>query len=225
MHGGASRSEQSRRAVVGFRHSKFAEDEMAKTLAGKTVAVVATDGFEQSELTEPLKALKAAGAEAHVIAPKAGKIQGMKHKEKGDTVPVDKTLSEVRANDYDALVLPGGVANPDALRTEKQAIAFIRQFVESGKPIAAICHGPWTLIDAGGVNGRRVTSWPSLKADLTNAGADWVDEEVVVDNGLVTSRKPDDLPAFCAKMIEEIGEGRHANGATRDFRPPDADRP
>lgn len=178
-------------------------------LAGRRVAVLATDGFEQSELIEPLEALKKAGAEAEVIAPKAGEIQGMEHHEKGKKVRVDKTLSEAEASNYDALVLPGGVVNPDALRTERQAIAFVRRFVEDRKPIAAICHGPWTLIDAGGVRGKKMTSWPSLKTDLKNAGAEWVDEEVVVDNGLVTSRKPDDLPAFCEKMIEEIAEGRH----------------
>lgn len=196
---------------------------MAQKLTGKKVAVLATDGFEQSELTEPLKALKDAGAEAHVIAPKAGEIQGMKHDQKGDKVRVDKTLAEVSADAYDALVLPGGVANPDALRLEREAIAFIRRFVEDDKPIAAICHGPWTLIDAGGVEGRKMTSWPSLKMDLKNAGAEWVDQEVVVDKGLVTSRKPDDLPAFCAKMIEEIAEGRHDQagfaGAERETRP------
>ncbi len=196
---------------------------MAQKLAGKTVAVLATDGFEQSELTEPLRALKDAGADAHVIAPKAGEIQGMKHDEKGDKIRVDKTLGDADANDYDALVLPGGVANPDKLRLEREAIAFIRRFVEDDKPIAAICHGPWTLIDAGGVEGRTLTSWPSLKHDLKNAGANWVDEEVVVDNGLVTSRKPDDLPAFCAKMIEEIAEGRHANGAARQIHHDQAD--
>jgi protease I len=189
---------------------------MAQKLAGKKVAVLATDGFEQSELTEPVKALKDAGAEVHVVSPKAGQIQGMKHDEKGDKVTVDKTLSEAAEADYDALVLPGGVANPDRLRLEREAIAFVRRFVEDDKPIAAICHGPWTLIDAGGVEGRRMTSWPSLKTDLKNAGAKWVDEEVVVDKGLVTSRKPADLPAFCAKMIEEIAEGRHTD-RTRNF--------
>jgi protease I len=198
---------------------------MAQELAGKTIAILATDGFEQSELIEPLKALRAAGADAHVIAPKAGHIQGMKHHDKGDQVKVDKTLSEVDASDYDALVLPGGVANPDSLRIERSAIAFIRRFVEDDKPIAAICHGPWTLIDAGGVQGRRVTSWPSLRCDLKNAGAIWVDQEVVVDNGLVTSRKPDDLPAFCAKMIEEFAEGRHAAGAVRRQAPADGTQP
>ncbi|HYD87897.1 MAG TPA: type 1 glutamine amidotransferase domain-containing protein [Vitreimonas sp.] len=186
---------------------------MAQKLAGKKVAVLATDGFEQSELTEPVKALRNAGAVAEIVSPKAGEIQGMRHDENGDRIRVDKPLAEADAGDYDALVLPGGVANPDKLRLEREAIAFIRRFVEDDKPIAAICHGPWTLIDAGGIEGRRMTSWPSLKADLKNAGAQWVDEEVVVDNGLVTSRKPDDLPAFCAKMIEAFGEGRHPNGA------------
>lgn len=197
---------------------------MAKKLAGKTVAVLATDGFEQSELTEPVKALKEAGAIVEIVAPKKGDIQGMKHSEKGEKVRVDKLVSDADAADYDALMLPGGVANPDALRLERAAIAFIRRFVEDDKPIAAICHGPWTLIDAGGVEGRRMTSWPSLHMDLKNAGADWVDAEVVVDKGLVTSRKPDDLPAFCAKMIEEIAEGRHTGasgftGASRESRP------
>jgi protease I len=196
---------------------------MAQRLAGKKVAVLATDGFEQSELTDPVQALRNAGAEVHVVSPKAGQIQGMKHDEKGDKIRVDKTLAEADGADYDALVLPGGVANPDRLRLERQAIAFIRRFVEDDKPIAAICHGPWTLIDAGGVAGRRMTSWPSLKNDLKNAGAQWVDEAVVVDNGLVTSRKPDDLPAFCAKMIEEIAEGRHADH-TRGFTGAEAER-
>lgn len=182
---------------------------MAQKLAGKRVAVLATDGFEQSELTEPVKALKDAGARVEIVSPKAGEIQGMKHDQKGDKTKVDTLLSSADASAFDALVLPGGVANPDSLRIEPEAIAFIRRFVDDDKPIAAICHGPWPLIDAGGVQGRKVTSWPSLKMDLKNAGATWVDEEVVVDRGLVTSRKPDDLPAFCAKMIEEIAEGRH----------------
>lgn len=188
---------------------------MAHQLAGKRVAVLATDGFEQSELTDPVKALKNAGATVEIVSPKSGEIQGMKHDQKGDKTKVDTLLSAADASTYDALVLPGGVANPDSLRIEPEAIAFIRRFVEDDKPIAAICHGPWTLIDAGGVEGRKVTSWPSLKMDLTNAGATWVDEEVVVDRGLVTSRKPDDLPAFCAKMIEEIAEGRHNDRAGR----------
>lgn len=198
---------------------------MAGVLAGKTVAVLATDGFEQVELIEPVKALKNAGAEVHIVAPKSGEIQGMNHDEKGQRVRVDKTLSEANETEYDALMLPGGVANPDRLRTEREAIAFIRRFVEDGKPIAAICHAPWTLIDAGGVEGRRMTSWPSLKTDLKNAGALWVDEEVVVDDGLVTSRKPGDLPAFCANMIEAFAKDRHADhtrgftGAEAETRP------
>ena len=179
------------------------------SLNGKTIAVLATDGFEQVELTQPVAALKAAGASVHIVSPKPGVIQGFKHHDKGDTTPVDKTLEDASPEDYDGLLLPGGVINPDALRLEEAAIAFIRGFTEKGKPVAAICHGPWTLINAGAVSGRRMTSWPSLEVDLRNAGAEWVDEEVVVDQGLVTSRKPDDLPAFCAKMIEEFAEGRH----------------
>ena len=179
-------------------------------LNGKTIAVLATDGFEQVELTQPVEALRAAGATVEIVAPEAGEIQGFKHHDKGDRTAVDRTLKTANASDYAGLVLPGGVINPDALRLEPEAIAFIGAFVEAGKPIAAICHGPWTLIDANAVSGRRLTSWPSLKADLTNAGAHWVDAAVVVDNGLVTSRNPDDLPAFCAKMIEEFAEGRHS---------------
>jgi protease I len=178
-------------------------------LQGKKVAVLATDGFEQVELTKPVEALKNAGAQVEVVAPKGGQIQGFNHHDKGDTVPVDRELAQAQADDYDAIVLPGGVINPDQLRLEPKAIDFIRSFAQAGKPIAAICHGPWTLINAGAVDGKRMTSWPSLETDLKNAGASWVDEEVVVDDGLVTSRKPDDLPAFCAKMIEEFAEGRH----------------
>jgi protease I len=185
---------------------------MADELKGRTVAVLATDGFEQVELTEPVKALKAAGAEVHVVAPKSGTIRGWNHHDKADSFPVDQSLSEADPSRYDALMLPGGVVNPDQLRLEPKAIEFIRHFVGSGKPIAAICHGPWTLIDAGGVRGRRMTSWPSLKADLSNAGAQWEDAEVVTDRGLVTSRKPDDIPAFTRKMIEEFREGRHDRG-------------
>lgn len=169
---------------------------MAGELNGRTVAVLATDGFEQVELTEPVKALKEAGAKVEIVSPK-------------DKVKVDTPLGGADPNGYDALVLPGGVINPDALRLEPKAIAFVRHFVEAEKPIAAICHGPWTLINAGGVKGRKMTSWPSLEVDLRNAGATWVDEEVVVDKGVVTSRNPDDLPKFNAKMIEEIREGRH----------------
>ena len=179
------------------------------SLEGKTIAVLATDGFEQVELTEPVAALKAAGARVDIVAPKSGVIQGSKHHDKGDTTAVDKTLGDASPSDYDGLVLPGGVISPDALRLEEAAIAFIRGFTEAGKPVAAICHGPWTLINAGAVSGRRMTSWPSLEIDLRNAGAEWVDEVVVVDQGLITSRKPEDLPAFCAKMIEAFAEGRH----------------
>lgn len=171
-------------------------------LAGKTIAVLATDGFEQVELDQPVAALKAAGAAVEIVAPKEGSIQGFNHHDKGDRRTVDRTLEDAAEIDYDGLVLPGGVINPDALRLEAEAIAFIRSFVKHEKPVAAICHGPWTLIDAGAVEGRTMTSWPSLRIDLENAGATWRDEEVVVDNGLVTSRNPDDLPAFCARMVE-----------------------
>jgi protease I len=185
---------------------------MAKELSGKKIAVLATDGFEQSELTLPRRALTEAGATVHVIAPHGGTIQGVRHDEKGEAVKVDKTLDDVRPEQYDALVLPGGVANPDTLRTEPKAVNFVRAFFTANKPVGAICHGPWTLIEADAVRGRRVTSWPSLKTDLKNAGAEWVDQEVVVDHGLVTSRKPDDIPAFNKKLIEEISEGRHEHG-------------
>lgn len=182
---------------------------MPKRLEGKVVAILATDGVEQVELTQPLQALREAGADARLVSPKSGKIQGFNHFEKGDSFRVDAALDSARPQAFDALVLPGGVINPDQLRLEPKAIAFVRHFVEEQKPIAAICHGPWTLIDADGVRGRRLTSWPSLRTDLENAGAIWSDEPVVTDRGLVTSRKPDDLPQFCAKMIEEIAEGRH----------------
>lgn len=173
-------------------------------LRGRKVAVLATDGFEQSELETPVAALREEGADVDVISPSPGDIQGFFHQEKGRLVHVDLELSNANASDYDAIMLPGGVINPDALRLEPKAIEFIQDFVEARKPIAAICHGPWTLINAEGVTGKRMTSWPSLEVDLRNAGAEWVDEEVVVDQGLITSRKPDDLPAFCAKMIEEF---------------------
>jgi protease I len=186
---------------------------MSEELKGRHIAVLATDGFEQSELQQPVSALRAAGAIVDVVSLKAGEIQGMQHHEKGDKTRVDRTLAEARPEQYAALVLPGGVANPDTLRADKQAVAFVRHFVEAGKPIGAICHGPWTLIEAGAAKGRKVTSWPSLQTDLRNAGAQWVDQEVVVDHGLVTSRKPDDLPAFCKKLIEEFADGRHASRA------------
>jgi protease I len=175
---------------------------MTQRLQGRRIAVLATDGFEQLELERPVAGLRGEGADVEVVSPKRGEIQGVKHDVKGDRTQVDRTLDEARAADYDALVLPGGVMNPDALRLEPKAIAFVREFVQSGKPISAVCHGPWTLIDAGAVAGRKMTSWPSLKTDLTNAGAKWVDEEVVVDGMLVTSRKPDDLEAFVAKTVE-----------------------
>jgi protease I len=186
------------------------EDDMAQKLSGKRVAILATDGFEQSELTEPMKALQEAGAKAEIVSPKSGQIQGWKHFDKADFFKVDRTVDQASPDDYDALMLPGGVANPDQLRLNEKAIRFIKAFVDAKKPIAAICHGPWTLIDAGAVRGRKMTSWPSLKTDLRNAGAEWVDQEVVTDQGLVTSRKPDDLPAFNRKMIEEFAEGPHA---------------
>ena len=186
---------------------------MAEKLNGKKIAILLTNGFEQAEMTEPRKALQQAGATAHLVSPAKGKVQGMNHDEKADTFSVDVALGDAKADDYDALLLPGGVANPDALRMNPKAVAFVKAFVDAGKPIAAICHGPWTLIEAGGVKSRKVTSWPSLKTDLNNAGAMWVDQEVVTDNGLVTSRKPDDIPAFNKKMIEEFAEGVHPSAA------------
>ncbi len=182
-------------------------------LSGKRIAFLATDGFEQVELTRPWDEIKKAGAKVELVSLKSGKIQGMHHDEKADSFTVDKTLSDVAAGDYDGLVLPGGLGNPDALRVEESAVSFVRDFFDQGKPVAAICHGPWTLIEAGVVDGRTLTSWPSLKTDITNAGGQWVDEEVHVDQGLVTSRKPDDLDAFCAKAIEEFAEGLHKGQA------------
>jgi protease I len=182
---------------------------MPAELKGKNVAVLVDDGFEQSELIDPKKALERAGATVHVVSPKSSTVRGWKHTDWGDEVPVDRHLADVQAQEYDGLLLPGGVINPDRLRLNPQAVDFVRGFFRANKPIAAISHGPWMLIDAGVVKGRRLTSWPSLKTDLTNAGAHWVDEEVVVDKGLVTSRKPDDIPAFTRKMIEEFVEGVH----------------
>jgi protease I len=184
---------------------------MSTTLHSKKVAIlVANEGIEQVELVEPRKALEEAGATVELIAPEAGEVQAFNHLDKADTFPVDHAVTEASADSYDALMLPGGVANPDNLRTHPDAVAFVRHFFDAGKPVAAICHAPWTLIEADVVNGRTLTSWPSLQTDLRNAGATWVDEEVVVDQGLVTSRKPDDLEAFNAKMVEEIAEGKHA---------------
>jgi protease I len=170
-------------------------------VAGCRVAVLATDGVEQAELTEPVKALRGVNAEVAIIAPQSGQIQGMNHHEKGDKLGVDHDLASVSPDRFDALVLPGGVANPDTLRTDPSAVDFVRHFVEARKPIAVICHGPWTLIEAGGVKGRTMTSWPSLRTDLRNAGAIWEDRSVVVDGNLVSSRKPDDLPDFCREML------------------------
>lgn len=178
-------------------------------LRGKKVAILVADGFEQSELTDPKKALEGAGATVQIVSPADGKVKGWKHTDWGDEFTVDVPLADAKPGDYDALLLPGGVMNPDTLRGDKQAVAFVDHFVGAKKPIAAICHGPWTLIETSAVRGRTMTSYASIRSDLTNAGAKWVDEEVVVDRGLVTSRKPDDLPAFNRKMIEEFAEGRH----------------
>lgn len=183
---------------------------MAQSLKGKKVAVLATDGFEQSELLEPKQALEDAGATTTVVSVKPGEIKAWNKQNWGEPIPVDKTVDQVSAEDFDALLLPGGVMNPDRLRTNPDAVDFARQFIEDGKPVGAICHGPWLLVEADCVDGRTMTSWPSLHTDLENAGANWVDEEVVVDNGLVTSRKPGDIPMFSQKLIEEIGEGTHA---------------
>jgi protease I len=188
---------------------------MANELQGKKIAFIATEGVEQVELTEPWQAVEQAGGQAELISLEEGEIQAWEHFDKGGTFKVDRTIEEARPEDYDGLVLPGGVANPDQLRTDENVVSFIREFATSGKPIGVICHGPWTLIEAGIVAGRTITSWPSLQADLRNAGANWVDQEVVVDAGLVSSRKPDDLPAFNAKIVEEFAEGLHAESAEK----------
>jgi protease I len=189
---------------------------MANELQGTKVAIVATDGVEQVELVEPRKALEDAGAQVELVSIEAGDFQGFDHLDKADTFTADKAAKDADPGDYDALVLPGGVANPDFLRADPDVVGFVRSFFEAGKPVAAICHGPWTLVEAGVLKGRTVTSWPSLQTDIRNAGGTWVDEEVHVDTApptLVTSRKPDDIPAFNAKMVEEFAEGRHEGQA------------
>jgi protease I len=182
---------------------------MANELKGKRIAFIAADGVEQVELTEPWKAVEQADGEPELLSIKQGEIQGMNHLDKGDTFAVDALVSDADPTDYDGLVLPGGVANPDFLRMNEDAVRWIRNFFEQGKPVGVICHGPWTLVEADLVRGRTLTSWPSLRTDIRNAGGTWVDEECVVDRGLVTSRKPEDLPAFGAKIVEEFGEGVH----------------
>jgi protease I len=180
-----------------------------KPLQGKRIAFLATDGVEQVELTDPWEAVEEAGAEPVLVSLEPGEIQGFVHLDKGRSFPVDRALADTSEGDYDGLVLPGGVANPDQLRMDDKAVGFVRSFVESGKPVGVICHGPWTLVEADVVRGRTLTSFPSVRTDLENAGATWVDRDVVVDNGLVSSRDPDDLPAFCEKIVEEFAEGRH----------------
>lgn len=185
---------------------------MTEKLAGKRIAILVEEGFEQIELTRPKEALEREGAKVSVVSPQKGKVKAWNTTKWGIKVKVDVPLASAKAEDFDALVLPGGVMNPDKLRRNEWALQFVKAFFDAGKPVAAICHGPWTLIDAGVASGRRMTSYASIQTDLKNAGATWVDEEVVVDNGLVTSRQPDDLPAFNAKMIEEIAEGIHPRG-------------
>jgi protease I len=188
---------------------------MAEQLKGKRVAALATNGFERDELLKPRAALQDAGARVDIVSPESGRIRGWKHTAWGDEVSVDRTLEQAKAGDYDALLLPGGVMNPDRLRMNPHAVRFVKQFFDDGKPIAVICHGPWTLVEAGVVRGVTMTSWPSVKTDLINAGARWVDQEVVVDRGIISSRKPDDIPAFNRKMIEEFAEGVHGGGGRR----------
>ena len=187
---------------------------MSKQLQGKRIAFLATEGFEQIEFTRPWKDIKAAGAEVELISLEEGEIDGFNHLDRADSFKVDKKVANAKAEDYHGLVLPGGVANPDALRVDKDAIAFIKAFFAQKKPVAAICHALWTLVEADVLKGRTLTSWPSLQTDIRNAGGTWVDEQVHVDEGLVTSRNPDDLDAFCAKAIEEFAEGKHAGQTT-----------
>jgi protease I len=188
---------------------------MANDLNGKKIAILVDNGFEQEELTRPQQALHEAGAQTHIVSPQTGQVKGWEHTDWGDPFPVDVSLDQANADAYDGLLLPGGVMNPDHLRHNEKALRFVKAFFDAGKPVAAICHAPWTLIDAGVVKGRKLTSYPSLQTDLKNAGATWVDQEVVVDNGLVTSRKPDDIPAFNRKMVEEFAEGVHSRQPVR----------
>jgi len=188
---------------------------MANELKGKKIAFLAADMFEQVELAKPWEALERAGAELELVSLEEGEVQGFDHYDRAGSFKVDKTVEEASAGDYDALVLPGGVGNPDNLRQDENAVKFVRDFFEQGKPVGAICHAPWTLIEAGVVRGRTLTSFPSLQTDLRNAGANWVDEQVHVDQGLVTSRKPDDIPAFNKKLIEEFAEGKHEQQAAK----------
>jgi protease I len=188
---------------------------MAANLSGKTIAFLATDGVEQVELTEPWAAVERAGGRPELVALEAGEIQGVNHDEKGDSFPVDKSVGEADAGTYDGLVLPGGTKNPDRLRADKDAVEFVRAFFDADKPVAVICHGSWTLVEADVVRGRTITSWPSLQTDLRNAGANWVDEEVVVDGNLVSSRKPDDLPAFTGKLVDVMATSEPAEQSGR----------
>jgi len=190
---------------------------MVERLKGTRVAALVANGFEQVELIEPRKALEAEGAAVDVVSPEAGRVRGWNHREWGEEISVDRPLDQARAEEYDALLLPGGVMNPDRLRTNPQAVQFVKRFFDSGKPIAVICHGPWLLVEAAVVRGVKMTSYPSVKTDLQNAGAQWVDEEVVVDRGIISSRRPADLPAFNRRMIEEFVDGRHAGAGTRQM--------
>lgn len=188
---------------------------MDQKLAGKKIAILATHGFEQSELLQPRQALEQAGAKVEIVSPESGSIRGWNHKQWGDEVKVDRALADAKAGDYDGLLLPGGVMNPDRLRMNPHAVQFVRAFFDGGKPIAAICHGPWLLVEANAVKGLKLTSWPSLQTDIRNAGGEWVDQQCVVDRGVVTSRKPDDIPAFNQKAIEEFAEGATAAHRSR----------
>src|SRR3954447_21715442 len=209
------RFEESRRRYGEETYVKRGSNMADAQLQGKRIAIIAADMVEQVELVEPRKALEAAGATTELLSIKPGTIKGLNHFDPADEHTVDKLVEEVDAADYDALFIPGGVGNPDQLRADENVVQFTRDFFEQGKPVAAICHGPWVLVEAGVVSGRKVTSWPSLQTDVHNAGGNWVDEEVVVDQGLVTSRKPDDIPAFNDKMVEEFAEGRHEEQAAK----------